>query len=72
MSVNNVYNQAKINAVKSAMASQAKKTVQAQKPEYMKMTGSIFNAPGVKDSSSTTKTASTLTDLNTRKSISRC
>ena len=63
MSVNNVYNN-KVNIVKAAMTKQAQKSAQAAKPEYMKMTGSIFNAPGA-----TTKTTGTITDLNTRRSI---
>ena len=66
MSVNNVYNN-KVNLVKAAMVNQAKKSTAAAKPEYMQMTGSIFNAPGV---NSKTKTEGTITDLNTKKSIS--
>lgn len=62
MSVNNVYNN-KVNLVKAAMTNQAKKATAAAKPEYLQMTGSIFNAP------SQTKESS-ITDLNTRKSIS--
>ena len=65
MSVNNVYNN-KVNLVKAAMVNQAKKATTAAKPEYLQMTGSIFNAPKV---NSTTKTEGSITDLNTKKSI---
>jgi len=68
MGVSNVYNQAKANAIaaiKQNLSSQgAKKTANA-KPEYMKMTGSIFDAPGAKDAKGTTN----LADLNTRASL---
>lgn len=67
MSVSNVYNQGKINAIKLNLGAQAKKA-SANKPAYMQMTGSIFDAPGVKNSASAT--ANSLNDLNTSKSIS--
>ncbi len=67
MSVSNVYNQSKINAIKLNLGVQAKKA-SANKPAYMQMTGSIFDAPGVKNSASAT--ANSLNDLNTSKSLS--
>ncbi len=67
MSVNNVYNSNKINMVKLAMAKKTEKTLSDNKPEYMKMTGSIFNAPNAK--SSTPASASSLADLNAYKSL---
>lgn len=67
MSVSNVYNQGKINAIKLNLGVQAKKA-SANKPAYMQMTGSIFDAPGVKNSA--TATANSLNDLNTSKSLS--
>lgn len=67
MSVSNVYNQGKINAIKLNLGAQAKKA-SANKPAYMQMTGSIFDAPGVKNSASAT--ANSLNDLNTSKSLS--
>lgn len=66
MSVSNVYNQGKINAIKLNLGAQAKKA-SANKPAYMQMTGSIFDAPGVKNSASST--ANSLNDLNTSRSI---
>ena len=66
MSVANVYNQGKINAIKLNLGAQAKKA-SANKPAYMQMTGSIFDAPGVKNSASST--ANSLNDLNTSRSI---
>lgn len=67
MGVSNVYNQSKINAIKLNLGAQAKKA-SANKPDYMKMTGSIFDAPGAKNTeASTTKS---LNDLNTNKSLS--
>ncbi len=65
MGINTAYNN-KVNLVKAAMTKQAQKSAETAKPEYMKMSGSIFNAPGVK---SNTKADGTLTDLNTRRSI---
>ncbi len=67
MSVSNVYNQGKINAIKLNLGTQAKKA-SANKPAYMQMTGSIFDAPGVKNSASST--ANSLNDLNTSRSLS--
>lgn len=67
MGVSNVYNQAKANAIaaiKSNMSAKGKQAVDA-KPEHMKMTGSIFNAPGAKD----TKPTAALADLNTTASL---
>lgn len=64
MGVLNVYNSAKsqaIAAVKSGMAKNAQKT-QAKKPDYMQMTGSIFNAPQLNNQY-------TITELNTTKSL---
>lgn len=67
MSVSNVYNQSKINAIKLNLGVQAKKA-SANKPAYMQMTGSIFDAPGAKNSASAT--ANSLNDLNTSRSLS--
>lgn len=67
MGVSNVSNQNKINAIKLNIGTQAKKA-SANKPAYMQMTGSIFDAPGVKNSSSTA-TASSLNELNTTRSL---
>ncbi len=67
MGVSNVYNQSKINAIKLNLGAQAKQA-SANKPAYMQMTGSIFDAPGVKNSASAT--ANSLNDLNTSKSLS--
>ena len=64
MSVSNVYNQGKI---KLNLGTQAKKA-SANKPAYMQMTGSIFDAPGAKNSASAT--ANSLNDLNTSRSLS--
>ena len=66
MAVSNVYNQNKINLVKLNLSSQAKRA-SANKPEYMQMTGSIFNAPGAKNTNATTENS--LNDLNTTKSL---
>ncbi len=67
MGVSNVNNQNKINAIKLNLGAQAKKA-SANKPAYMQMTGSIFDAPGAKNSSSTA-TASSLNELNTTRSL---
>lgn len=67
MSVSNVYNQSKINAIKLNLGAQAKKA-SANKPAYMQMTGSIFDAPGVKNAENTT--ADSLNNLNANKSMS--
>ena len=68
MSVNNVYNNNKLQMVKLGIA-QRQKTAAAQTPVYLTKEGSIFNAPNAK---STTKTGdgASITDLNTQKSIS--
>ena len=66
MGVSNVYNQAKANAIaaiKSNMS--AKGARKSGMPEYLKPTGSIFNAPGAKDSQYTP----TIVGLNTRASL---
>lgn len=68
MGVSNVYNQAKANAIaaiKSNMAAKGTKKAEALKPEHLTMTGSIFNAPGAKN----TQPTPTLTDLNTTASL---
>ena len=62
MGISNVNNVNKIDLTKLKFGS---KTVTTDnKPEYLKMTGSIFNAPGVKGS-----TTSTLGSLNTTRSL---
>ncbi len=62
MGISNVNNVNKIDLTKLKFGS---KTVTTDnKPEYLKMTGSIFNAPGVKGS-----TTSTLGTLNTNRSL---
>lgn len=63
MGVSNINSQNSIAQL--ALKQQAAKTASAQKPAYMQMTGSIFNAPGVKNQTS----ASTLSDLNTTRSL---
>lgn len=68
MGVSNVYNQAKANAIaaiKSNMATKSARKVADTKPDYMKMTGSIFNAPGAKDA----KQTSALATVNTQASL---
>ena len=68
MGVSNVYNQAKANAIaaiKSNMFAKGTKKAEAVKPEHMRMTGSIFNAPGAK----APKPISTLAQLNTTASL---
>ena len=64
MGVTNVNGQNQINLVKLALAKKGK-VVTDNKPQYLQMTGSIFNAPKV-----TKTTGSTLTDLNTTRSLS--
>ncbi len=66
MPISNVQ-QNKIDAIKLNLSTQARQA-SANKPEYLTMTGSIFNAPGAKSTSPTT-TASSLNDLNTRRSL---
>lgn len=65
MSISGVTNSNKVDLVKLALQQKASKVATSQKPDYMTMTGSIFNAPNAKSSSST----STLNELNTSKSI---
>ena len=65
MGVSNVNNLKNIDLSKLSLL-QKSKGAQSSKPEYMKMTGSIFNAPQVKAQSTTT---TQLTTLNTNRSI---
>lgn len=53
MGVSNVYNQAKANAIAAVKANLANSGVKKadSKPEYMRMTGSIFDAPDLKRNS---------------------
>ena len=64
MGVSNVNNANKIDLTKLGLLSKTK-SAQSNKPAYMKMTGSIFNAPEVKQQAQTTNLAT----LNTNKSI---
>ena len=60
MGVSNIYNQAKANAIaaiKSNLANSGVKKADS-KPEYMKMTGSIFDAPDLKRNSQVPSLAS--------------
>ncbi len=66
MPISNVQ-QNKIDAIKLNLSTNTRQA-SANKPEYLQMTGSIFNAPGAKSTSPTT-TANSLNDLNTRRSI---
>lgn len=63
MGISNVNNLNKIDLTKLNFGSKTMKT--DNRPEYLKMTGSIFNAPGVKGT-----TTSTLGTLNTNRSLS--
>lgn len=63
MGVTNVNGQNQINLVKLALAKKGKVATD-NKPQYLQMTGSIFNAPRT-----TRTTASTLTDLNTNRTL---
>lgn len=63
MGISNVNNVNKIDLTKLKFGSRTVTT--DNRPEYLKMTGSIFNAPGVKGS-----TTSTLGTLNTNRSLS--
>ncbi len=63
MGISNVNNVNKIDLTKLNFGSKTVKT--DNRPEYLKMTGSIFNAPGVKGT-----TTSTLGTLNTNRSLS--
>lgn len=66
MGVSNVYNQAKSNAIAAIKSNlTAKGTKKAVIPEHLKMTGSVFDAPGVRDN----KPAATLANLNTTASL---
>ena len=65
MGVSNVYNSNKIDLVKLALTNKSKSSAAAKKPEYLQMTGSIFNAPNAKSTSGT----SSLSDLNTLRSL---
>ncbi len=64
MGVSNVNNANKIDLTKLVFGKKTQST-QSNKPAYMQMTGSIFNAPQVKQQSQT----ATLNDLNTKKSL---
>lgn len=65
MGISNVNNLKNIDLSKLSLL-QKSKGAQSSKPEYMKMTGSIFNAPQVKGQSSQT---TNLTTLNTNRSF---
>ncbi len=65
MGISNVNNLKNIDLSKLSLL-QKSKSAQSSKPEYMKMTGSIFNAPQVKGQSSQT---TNLTTLNTNRSF---
>lgn len=65
MGVSNVYNSNKIDLVKLALTNKSKSTAASRKPDYMQMTGSIFNAPNAKSTTST----NSLSDLNTLRSL---
>lgn len=65
MGVSNVNNLNKIDLTKLGLLGKTRST-QSNKPAYMQMTGSIFNAPQVKNNSSTTSNLST---LNTTRSL---
>lgn len=64
MGVSNVNNLNKIDLTKLALA-QKSRQAQSNQPAYMQMTGSIFNAPEVKQQQETTN----LNTLNTKKSL---
>ena len=66
MSINNVNNLNKADLVKLAMAKKGVKTADAQKPAYMTMSGSVFNAPApnTTNKTSTTTSAKTTTSSN--------
>lgn len=65
MGVSNVNNLNKIDLTKLALA-QKSRLAKSNQPAYMQMTGSIFNAPEVKQQQETTN----LNTLNTKKSLS--
>ena len=60
MGVSNIYNQAKANAIAAVKANLANSGVKKadSKPEYMRMTGSIFDAPDLKRNSQVPSLAS--------------
>ena len=64
MGVSNVNNLNKIDLTKLALA-QKSRLAKSNQPAYMQMTGSIFNAPEVKQQQETTN----LNTLNTKKSL---
>ena len=64
MGVSNVNNLNKIDLTKLALA-QKSRQAKSNQPAYMQMTGSIFNAPEVKQQQETTN----LNTLNTKKSL---
>lgn len=64
MGVSNVNNLNKIDLTKLALAQKSRQT-KSNQPAYMQMTGSIFNAPEVKQQQETTN----LNTLNTKKSL---
>lgn len=65
MGISNVNNLNKIDLTKLGLLGKTRST-QSNKPAYMQMTGSIFNAPQVKNNSSTTPNLSV---LNTTRSL---
>lgn len=69
MGVSNVNNQNAINMIKLALQSKTSKTAESSKPEYLKMTGSIFNAPEANANKRTTSAQDNLNNLNTLKSL---
>ena len=69
MGVSNVNNQNAINMIKLALQSKTSKTAESSKPEYLKMTGSIFNAPQASANQKTNATQDNLNNLNTLKSL---
>ena len=60
----NVNNMNKADLVKLALKKQAGKTTSANQPSYMTKNGSVFNAPGVKNTAQT-KTTSTADGIST-------
>ena len=65
MGVSNVNNTNNIKALLLKKTSTASR--EARKPEYLKMTGSIFNAPETKETNNPTRAS--ITELNTQKSL---
>lgn len=66
MGVSNVNNQNQINMIKLAMQRKAGTAAESAKPDYLKMTGSIWNAP---QANKTNATKDNLNNLNTLKSL---